>query len=138
VHLGNGFWGIFAVGLFAKRDLMEKAGYNTDHQGWFYEWGSGSGNANLLLAQIAAIAFIIGWVSVVMVPFFFLLNKAGMFRVDPLEEEVGLDISHHRGAAYDLQGAKKEDVEELMELRASRHGKVEVPKEVAKAAEADA
>ena len=31
---------------------------------------------------------------------------------------------------------KKEDVEELMEVRASRHGKVEVPKEVARAADA--
>ena len=50
-----------------------------------------------------------------------------MFRVDPLEEEVGLDISHHRGSAYDLSGPNKEDVEELMEVRASRHGKVEVP-----------
>jgi len=47
----------------------------------------------------------------------------------PLEEEVGLDISHHRGTAYDLEPAKTSDVEELMEIRASRHGKVEVPKE---------
>jgi Amt family ammonium transporter len=70
-----------------------------------------------------------------MTPFFYALSAAGMFRVDPLEEEVGLDISHHRGAAYDLTGPNKEDVEELMEVRASRHGKVEVPKEVAQAAD---
>ena len=70
-----------------------------------------------------------------MTPFFYVLNVLGMFRVDALEEEVGLDISHHRGAAYDLSAPKKEDVEELMEVRASRHGKVEVPKEVAQAAE---
>jgi Amt family ammonium transporter len=63
-----------------------------------------------------------------------LLNFAGIFRVDPLEEEVGLDISHHRGTAYDLEPAKQTDVEELMEVRASRHGKVEVPMEVAQAA----
>jgi Amt family ammonium transporter len=57
-----------------------------------------------------------------------------MFRVDALEEEVGLDISHHRGAAYDYSGPKEEDVQELLEERASKHGKVEVPKEVAQAA----
>jgi len=66
-------------------------------------------------------------------PIFIVLNALHMFRVDPLEEEVGLDISHHRGAAYDMSGPKKEDVEELLEVRASRHGKVEVPKEVARA-----
>jgi Amt family ammonium transporter len=70
-----------------------------------------------------------------MTPFFILLNMAGMFRVDPLEEEVGLDISHHRGSAYDLSGPSKDHVDELMEIRASKHGKVEVPKEVAQAAD---
>jgi hypothetical protein len=58
-----------------------------------------------------------------------------MFRVDVLEEEVGLDISHHRGGAYDMNGPTKEDVEEFLVTRASKHGKVEVPKEVAQAAE---
>jgi hypothetical protein len=57
-----------------------------------------------------------------------------MFRVDKLEEVVGLDISHHRGMAYDLSGPNKECVEELMEVRASRHASVEVPREVANAA----
>ena len=70
-----------------------------------------------------------------MTPFFIVLNKLDMFRVDALEEEVGLDISHHRGAAYDLAEPNKEHVEQLMEIRASHHGKVEVPKEVAKAAD---
>jgi len=135
VHFANGIWGVIAVGLFAEETLMAKAGYATQHQGWFYEWGSGSGDANLLLAQFCALLWIFGWVGGLMTPFFIVLNKLNMFRVDPLEEEVGLDISHHRGAAYDLSGAKKEDVEELMEIRASKHGKVEVPKEVAKAAD---
>ena len=135
VHLANGMWGIIAAGLFSEASLMEKAGYKTDHQGWFYEWGSGSGDANLLLAQVVTLLWIIGWVGGLMTPFFFVLDKLNMFRVDPLEEEVGLDISHHRGAAYDLSGARKEDVEELMEIRASKHGKVEVPREVARAAD---
>lgn len=136
VHFANGMWGCIAVGLFAEKNLIATAAYGNPggRQGWFYTWGKGS-DANLLGVQVVGVLWIIGWVFALMTPFFYVLKLANMFRVDPLEEEVGLDISHHRGAAYDLQGAKKEDVEELMELRASKHGKVEVPKEVAKAAE---
>lgn len=131
VHFANGAWGVIAVGLFADERLQAVAGYSTAHQGWFNDFG----DANLLLVQIIAVAWVSAWVFAIMTPFFLLLNAAGIFRVDPLEEEVGLDISHHRGAAYDLAPPKQNDVEELMEVRASRHGKVEVPKEVAQAAE---
>jgi len=134
VHFANGIWGVIAVGLFAEKSNMETAGYKVQHLGWFYSWGNGTGDANLLLAQFTAVVWICSWVFCLMTPFFLALNAFGMFRVDPLEEEVGLDISHHRGAAYDLSAPKKEDIEELMEVRASRHGKVEVPKEVAQAA----
>ena len=132
VHFFNGVWGIIAVGLFAKPDAMGPAGYNSEHGGLFYNFD----DANLLLCQVVGALWVIGWVLFIMAPFFLMLNAAGMFRVDALEEEVGLDISHHRGSGYDLSGPKKEDVEELMEVRASRHGKVEVPKEVADAAKA--
>jgi len=129
VHFANGIWGVLAVGLFSDRDLQAIAGYSTAHTGLF-----SSGDGNLLLVQFCGVCWIIGWVFVVMTPFFILLNVLGIFRVDALEEEVGLDISHHRGTAYDLEPAKQADVEELMEVRASRHGKVEVPAEVARAA----
>jgi len=128
VHFANGAWGVIAVGLFADKELQAVAGYSTLHQGWFNDFG----DANLLLVQIVAIIWICAWVGGIMTPFFMALNALGIFRVDPLEEEVGLDISHHRGAAYDLEPAKRGDVEELMEVRASKHGKVEVPKEVPK------
>mmetsp|Transcript_27884 Transcript_27884/g.59655 ORF Transcript_27884/g.59655 Transcript_27884/m.59655 type:complete len:303 (+) Transcript_27884:710-1618(+) len=131
VHFANGAWGVMAVGFFADPELQAIAGYSTAHTGWFYNLSDGT----LLWVQLASILWIIVWVGCVMTPFFVVLNTVGMFRVDPLEEEVGLDISHHRGAAYDLEPAKQNDVEELMEVRASRHGKVEVPKEVAQAAE---
>jgi len=137
VHFANGMWGVIAVGLFAEEQHMNTAGYNGAHEGWFFSWGKGSGDANLLLCQLCAVLWICGWIFFVMTPFFLTLNALGMFRVDPLEEEVGLDISHHRGSAYDLAAPKKEDVEELMEIRASRHGKVEVPKETAVAAAAE-
>jgi Amt family ammonium transporter len=130
VHLANGMWGVIAVGFFASPDEMAVAGYNSEHCGLFF-----GGGGNLLGAQVCGVAWILAWVTCVMTPFFMGLNFLNMFRVDPLEEEVGLDISHHRGAAYDYSGPKEEDVQELMEERASKHGKVEVPKEVAQAAE---
>jgi len=136
VHFANGLWGVLAVGFFANGGLMKIAGYNEEHEGLFYEWAGDDADGDLMVAQLASIGFILGWVTVLMTPFFYMLLIAGMFRVDALEEEVGLDISHHRGGAYDITGsAKQEDVEELMETRASRHGKVEVPREVAQAAD---
>eukprot|EP00566_Odontella_aurita_P009585 CAMPEP_0113553564 /NCGR_PEP_ID=MMETSP0015_2-20120614/15680_1 /TAXON_ID=2838 /ORGANISM="Odontella" /LENGTH=508 /DNA_ID=CAMNT_0000454641 /DNA_START=180 /DNA_END=1706 /DNA_ORIENTATION=- /assembly_acc=CAM_ASM_000160 len=135
VHFFNGMWGCIAVGLFSEPYRQNLAYSNDKHVGWFYSWGRGSGDANLLLCEICGILWIIGWVSVIMIPFFLLLNYFGMFRVDPLEEEVGLDISHHKGAAYDLSGPSKQDVEDLVARRSTNHGKVEVPAEVAAAAE---
>jgi Amt family ammonium transporter len=133
VHFFNGVWGTIAVGLFAEPEYIATAGYINagGRMGWFY---NGS-DANLLACQVCAVLWVVGWVFAIMTPFFLVLRALDMFRVDPLEEEVGLDISHHRGSAYDLSGPNKEDVEELMELRASRHGKVEVPVEVAQAAD---
>lgn len=116
VHFACGFWGVLAVGLLAHPDLAANT-YGTGGGGVFY-----GAPPNLLAANMTLIAFIIGWVSVIMIPFFMLLKVAGLFRVELLEEEVGLDISHHKGAAYDLTVAKKEDVEELVAQR-SQHGK---------------
>ena len=64
----------------------------------------------------------LGWVVAVMTPYFLLLRIMGLFRVDPLEEVVGLDISHHKGAAYDLQAADESKVDEFIKKR-SQHGK---------------
>lgn len=130
VHFFNGMWGCIAVGLFAEPNRTLEA-YGSTHAGWFYSWGMKSGDAHLLLIQFTGVVWIGTWVSGTMIPFFIALNTFGLFRVDPLEEEVGLDISHHRGAAYDMQGPSKEDVDELVARRATAHGKVEVPEEVA-------
>ena len=59
----------------------------------------------------------IGWTAGIMTPFFLILNALGLFRVDPTEEKVGLDISHHKGAAYDMTAADKTDIEEMIEKR---------------------
>ena len=111
VHFGNGIWGCIAVGLFAEPGRMSKAYSYRGKAGWFYMWGEGSGDGPLLLAQICGVLWIIGWVCLIMIPYFHLLNILGLFRVDSLEEEVGLDISHHKGAAYDLSGPSEETVQ---------------------------
>jgi len=51
---------------------------------------------------LIGVLFIIGWVGLVMIPYFMLLSKLGIFRVDPIEELVGLDHAHHGGGAYVL------------------------------------
>ena len=50
-----------------------------------------------------------------------------MLRVDSIEEEVGLDISHHKGAAYDISGPS-EDVVAKYEISRSQR-KLEIPQE---------
>jgi len=130
VHLGSGTWGMLAAGLFAAPAQTIQA-YGASEFGLFY------GGGKLLACQICGLLFIYGWVIVIMAPFFTLLNYFHLFRVDPLEEEVGLDISHHKGPGYDYAVPDSKHIEEL-ELRRSQHGKVELPADVVKEAEESA
>ena len=99
VHMFNGMWGLISVGLFASPSrLMEVHGRN-EHPGLFYSWYLGESDAVLLGIQIVGILFIIGWILVIMLPFFVWLDWKGWFRSDPLEEIVGLDTSYHGGLA---------------------------------------
>jgi len=123
VHLCCGLWGCIAVGLFASPEKVDIA-YGSGAVGLFYSAGFSNKGA-LLGAQICGVLFIESWVLLIMGPFFFGLNRLNMFRVDPLEEDVGLDISHHKGAAYDYASAPEKKVEELIEKR-SFHGKAGV------------
>lgn len=68
VHLGNGIRGKLAVGLFAEpsRQTLAYSG-NSTHIGWFYNTSDG----NLLLNQFTAACWSLGWVTVVMGPFYF-------------------------------------------------------------------
>jgi Amt family ammonium transporter len=43
--------------------------------------------------QLVAVLFIFAWTFTIMGCYFFFLNTMGWFRIDPLEEEVGMDIS---------------------------------------------
>lgn len=108
VHLVNGIWGILATGLFADPGLLLDAYGRDKHAGWFYSWGRGSADATLLAAQIVGLLFIVGWVAVLMFPFFLLLNYFGWFRADSLEELVGLDISYHGGSAVNTDSGERQ------------------------------
>jgi ammonia channel protein AmtB len=100
VHLGGGLWSVIATGLFASPRRLEAAYGSSKHVGWFYSWGRGSADATLLAANVMEVLFIIGWVSVTMIPFFLLLNYLGWFRSDPLDELVGLDVRYHEAAIF--------------------------------------
>jgi Amt family ammonium transporter len=123
VHFGNGIWGCIAVGLFAEPSRVANAYSEHGNYGLFYGTG-----AKLLGAQVVGVLWVIGWVTVIMTPYFLLLNSAGLFRVDAIEEEVGLDISHHKGAAYDISGPSQEILQKFEISRSQR--KVEMPQEV--------
>lgn len=119
VHMFGGMWGMIATGLFTAPGLLEKAYLVNKHFGWFYEWGVGSGDFTLIGIQLIAVLFIFGWTFVVMGFWFYMINYFGWFRVDSLEEEAGLDLSRHKGAAYDIMGVSEDTVQKLSVRRQS-------------------
>ncbi len=100
VHMGGGAWGVLATGLFSNPNRMKLAGFATDNLGWFYEWGRGSGNFTLMGIQICSILFVFGWTVCIFTPFCYVLKRLNWLRIDPIEEEVGMDLSRHKGSAY--------------------------------------
>ena len=106
VHLGGGMWGVLATGLLACPRHMLSA-YGPDRSpGFFY-----STSQSLLPAHLAGIAFIIGWTMFTTVPFFFVLDYFGLFRVNALEELVGLDMTYiHLETPNDEEPEDNEDL----------------------------
>jgi ammonium transporter, Amt family len=90
VHLANGVWGVIAVGLFASPSRMVAAYGIGSHPGFFYA----PSGTNLLPAQLAGTLFILGWTLLTTLPFFVLLNYFGLYRVNALEEIIGLDANY--------------------------------------------
>jgi ammonium transporter, Amt family len=101
VHLVNGMWGLLAVGFLASPSRLDVVypSRHEDYVGLFYTFASNHPNARLLGSQMVGLLFILGWVMVIMLPFFVWLDWKGLFRSDPLEEIVGLDTSYHGGLA---------------------------------------
>ena len=109
VHLFGGMWGVIATGLFTSPGRLETAFNTVENVGWFYEWARGSGNFTLLGCQLVSVLFVLGWTACIFTPFCMLLKLMNWLRIDPLEEEVGMDISRHKGPAYDMDGSAKSD-----------------------------
>jgi len=113
VHLFGGAWGVIACGFFSNPARMEMSGLPTSDVGLFY-----GGNGTLLGIQCIAVLFVFGWTSVIFTPFCLCLKFLNMLRIDPLEEEVGMDISRHKGPAY---RSEEVDAGAIDNLNSSRH-----------------
>lgn len=118
VHMFGGMWGVIATGLFTSPGRLLTAFETEENVGWFYEWGRGSGNFTLLGCQLVSVLFVVGWTACIFTPFCLILKTLNWLRIDPLEEEVGMDISRHKGPAYESEGSAK--AEAVAELSASR------------------
>ncbi|KAK3250169.1 ammonium transporter [Cymbomonas tetramitiformis] len=99
MHGFCGIWGVFFVGLMAKKQYVEQV-YDRDRAddtpyGLFY-----GGGGELLACQIIGIVCIAVWTCGLIAPFFLSLKRMGLLRVKLCDESVGLDESHHGGKAY--------------------------------------
>lgn len=83
VHMANGIWGTFAVGLFST-------GANGVGKGLFY----GGGFAQLSI-QAVGFASVAAWTTVCMIIVFFAIKKFHGLRVTAEEEIAGLDSTEH-------------------------------------------
>lgn len=83
VHMANGIWGTFAVGLFST-------GYDGVGKGLFY--GGGFKQLGIQLIGFLAVA---AWTVVTMIIVFTLIKKTNGLRVSAEEEIKGLDATEH-------------------------------------------
>ncbi|CAD7696262.1 unnamed protein product [Ostreobium quekettii] len=101
VHMASGIWGVIAVGLFATESNTCSAGYAScaDDYGAFY-----GGGGRQLGVQLAGAFGLSLWSLAMSTALFGLMALAGVLRVSKADEAVGLDFSHHGGAAYFGEG----------------------------------
>ena len=83
VHFACEIWGVLAVGLLAEPTLTANVYGDGAGCGAFYKGCGG----DQLINKITLIAWIIGWVTVTMTPFFHVLKGAGMLRRLPISEK---------------------------------------------------
>jgi Amt family ammonium transporter len=102
MHGFCGAWGLLFTGLFAKEQYVLQVYPDNSSYGLFY-----GGGGELLGCQVTGMVTIFAWVVGTMGPFFWILRKTGNLRASPDEEEMGLDVSHHGGYAYEQNGVGK-------------------------------
>ncbi|XP_008799174.3 ammonium transporter 1 member 3-like [Phoenix dactylifera] len=100
LHGGCGAWGLVFTGLFAHEELVVQA-YDSGAVGASRPFGLLMGGGwGLLGSQVVEVAAIAGWVSLTMLPVFYVLHKLRLLRISVDEELAGLDVSSHGGYAY--------------------------------------
>jgi ammonium transporter, Amt family len=119
VHMVGGAWGLISTGLLSSPELIAKAFPENSHSGWFYELSGGSGDFTLIGIQLLVVVSIFVWGSLTMGFCFGLMRLLGWYRVDPLEEAVGMDMSRHKGPAYEYTTPPDDSVNKLAERRES-------------------
>ncbi|KAL0036808.1 hypothetical protein WJX79_010957 [Trebouxia sp. C0005] len=103
VHAFNGTWGVWAVGLFGAKNLINTSyGYNPYTEGDRHYGCFMGGGGHLLAAQVVYSIWLGAWVLANMFTFFYVLKLLGYFRVNAADEAAGLDASHHGGSAYPM------------------------------------
>jgi Amt family ammonium transporter len=117
VHMTSGIWGLLAVGLLAQPEKVQVIFGADAHPGFLYSLVEGNSDARLLACQVLGITFIFGWTFVTMLPFFLWLNFMGWFRIESVQELVGLDIAYNAGAGGEgkLTGDDDDVKEEYMD-----------------------
>jgi len=104
VHFFCGMWGVVSVGFFATEYNTSSAyGTSPDDYGCLY-----GGGGKQLGIQIVGTLSIAAWTCATSGLMFFILKKMNILRVSKEDEQMGLDESHHGGAAYNFaaNGAK--------------------------------
>merc|ERR1712086_1224931 len=76
---------------------------------------------NDTLMQLIGVTFVLGWTSCIFTPFCLILKYLDLLRIDPLEEEVGMDMSRHKGSAYESGPASESSMKELNLSRSGTH-----------------
>jgi ammonium transporter, Amt family len=94
VHLACGVLGLVCVGLFTSPMRQLDAYGRADHNGLLYSWRKGQFDGVLLGTQLLGTGIVLVWVSMIMLPFFLVLDRMGWLRCDALEELIGLDAHH--------------------------------------------
>jgi len=95
VHLLNGVFGTFCVGLFATPDRIARAGNPAAKAGLFY-----GGGTDQLIAQVIGIVSCAAYVLALSAIAWLVLKYTIGIRVSREEEMEGLDIGEHGNSAY--------------------------------------
>lgn len=96
IHGAAGIWGVSAAGIFARKDLLDAAGFAGKYAGLFY----GPNPGYLLGINLLGTLIIIGWTLGTITPLFLLMKHFSVLRLPKDEEIIGYDISKLGGVAY--------------------------------------